>query len=792
MLAPAAAASSVDAIAHVSADSADTTAPAPVAEPAAAEPGEQASESAPAAKAVVKLASPFAAPPLPPLPGHSSVSGCDADGSTAGAGLQAAPSVGGFKSAFAAAAAAAHWEPGCSFTTGRRSARSSALKGNGSASLQRAPTSEGQSLSRRGSGFIAAAAALAIGSNATAVNAAAHSGLERLERGRSGTVGAWGSGASKPESAASADLRRLAQLAEAAALLEGFSAGVVRGNAADGVETAGEGPTSSPALRHRMGSIPTTGLVTAGGAATSATGSGGSGSGGGGSGRQAPVQKHQQLAGAGAVLGGGGASLHSANSQPLRGLEQQPVLGSRSRSGRAARDGSPDSADECDGSGGLSRGRSGELDSWRVGGRGSGGHGHGSDDEGGMEGDDLLADEDEEDSAGGDSSGRSLTDRYRAALKASAQQRGRGSGSSGRGGGGRAGSPDDSDKLGRAGSMRNGVCARIASITKERLQQVYHLNIEEAARELGIGMTKLKEHCRTLGIPRWPSRKLKSMDKLIESLNERAAVEPATKEVINDILAEIESFKRAIYENPCLEVEEDIKRLRQSNFKKEYQQRQVEQRMRGSEPRSERERGAASSLGRAASGSLTTSSQQQERPANGNAAVGSLSARFGGNLESSPSLPLPEAGAGGIGSPVGVAALALAAQAAEVPPANLARAASLAAAAGLIQPVIMPPSSILDASAQIAAALAPPPQLPGLLPPQLQQLLLAQQHGALNVGRSALLSVGVLPQSTDKPQQRATSTPNSDANQDDTPAAAEPSSAAGTTSKRESAAAFGA
>lgn len=60
---------------------------------------------------------------------------------------------------------------------------------------------------------------------------------------------------------------------------------------------------------------------------------------------------------------------------------------------------------------------------------------------------------------------------------------------------------------------------------------MYHLNIEEAARELGIGMTKLKEHCRTLGIPRWPSRKLKSMDKLIESLNERAAIEPATKEV---------------------------------------------------------------------------------------------------------------------------------------------------------------------------------------------------------------------------------------------------------------------
>lgn len=431
--------------------------PAPVAELAESVP---ISTAAPA-----KLVSPFAAPPLPQLPGQSSVSGCDADGATTratGAGSQAAPSLGGFKSAFAAAAAAELWEPGCSFTTGRRSARSSALKSNGTASLPRALASEGQSLSRRGSGFVVAAAALAIGSDATAANAAAHSGLERPERGRSGTMGAWGSGGgSKPESAASADLRRLAQLAEAAALLEGFSAGHVRGNAADGADTGGKA-TTSPS-RHRAGSLPTAGMVAASGAAASATGSGGSGSGGcgGSSGRQQAPQQHQQLAGnssgAGAAHGGGGASLRSANSLPLRALESQPLPGSRSRSERAARDGSPDSADGCNGSAGLSRGRSGELDSWRGGARGSGAHDDGTDADEGMEGDDLLADEDEDDSAGGDSSGRSLTDRYRAVLKASAQQRGRGSGSAGRGGGGRAGSPDDEDVLGRCGLGGAGV-----------------------------------------------------------------------------------------------------------------------------------------------------------------------------------------------------------------------------------------------------------------------------------------------------------------------------------------------
>lgn len=48
--------------------------------------------------------------------------------------------------------------------------------------------------------------------------------------------------------------------------------------------------------------------------------------------------------------------------------------------------------------------------------------------------------------------------------------------------------------------------------------QVYHLPINEAADSLGIGVTVLKKYCRKFCIPRWPYRKLKSMDKLIESL----------------------------------------------------------------------------------------------------------------------------------------------------------------------------------------------------------------------------------------------------------------------------------
>jgi len=55
---------------------------------------------------------------------------------------------------------------------------------------------------------------------------------------------------------------------------------------------------------------------------------------------------------------------------------------------------------------------------------------------------------------------------------------------------------------------------------------VYDQPISEAARRLDIGLTVLKKYCRKFEISRWPYRKIKSMDKLIESVNEYARDEP--------------------------------------------------------------------------------------------------------------------------------------------------------------------------------------------------------------------------------------------------------------------------
>ncbi|KAF2935364.1 hypothetical protein DAI22_04g226700 [Oryza sativa Japonica Group] len=58
----------------------------------------------------------------------------------------------------------------------------------------------------------------------------------------------------------------------------------------------------------------------------------------------------------------------------------------------------------------------------------------------------------------------------------------------------------------------------IASITLVDIAQYFHLPIREASRTLKIGVSILKRKCRQYNIPRWPHRKIKSLDSLIQDL----------------------------------------------------------------------------------------------------------------------------------------------------------------------------------------------------------------------------------------------------------------------------------
>lgn len=58
----------------------------------------------------------------------------------------------------------------------------------------------------------------------------------------------------------------------------------------------------------------------------------------------------------------------------------------------------------------------------------------------------------------------------------------------------------------------------VANIALSDLAKYFDLPIVEASRNLNVGLTVLKKKCREFGIPRWPHRKIKSLDGLIRDL----------------------------------------------------------------------------------------------------------------------------------------------------------------------------------------------------------------------------------------------------------------------------------
>ena len=48
--------------------------------------------------------------------------------------------------------------------------------------------------------------------------------------------------------------------------------------------------------------------------------------------------------------------------------------------------------------------------------------------------------------------------------------------------------------------------------------QLFHLPMNMAAQHLGSSVSFLKKRCRTLGVARWPFRKIRSLNKLADTL----------------------------------------------------------------------------------------------------------------------------------------------------------------------------------------------------------------------------------------------------------------------------------
>ncbi|CAK7355551.1 unnamed protein product [Dovyalis caffra] len=117
----------------------------------------------------------------------------------------------------------------------------------------------------------------------------------------------------------------------------------------------------------------------------------------------------------------------------------------------------------------------------------------------------------------------------------------------------------------------------ISRIALEDVVKYFGLPIVEASRNLKVGLTVLKRKCRELGIPRWPHRKIKSLDSLISSLQEEAEKKKQDNEDAAMAVAKrrrmLEREKETIERKPFMEIQSETKRFRQDVFKRRHRAR---------------------------------------------------------------------------------------------------------------------------------------------------------------------------------------------------------------------------
>ncbi|XP_049851263.1 uncharacterized protein LOC126325822 [Schistocerca gregaria] len=103
-------------------------------------------------------------------------------------------------------------------------------------------------------------------------------------------------------------------------------------------------------------------------------------------------------------------------------------------------------------------------------------------------------------------------------------------------------------------------------INLETLSEYFHLPITEVARKIGVCATVLKKICRKNGIPRWPHRKIKSLDKMISTLESMHMKSPAQRERIEKEIAVLRSNKDYLMKNPSVITQNsNLKRKRYSD-----------------------------------------------------------------------------------------------------------------------------------------------------------------------------------------------------------------------------------
>ncbi|XP_044470797.1 protein RKD5 isoform X2 [Mangifera indica] len=129
---------------------------------------------------------------------------------------------------------------------------------------------------------------------------------------------------------------------------------------------------------------------------------------------------------------------------------------------------------------------------------------------------------------------------------------------------------------GIVGKKKRAASEDIARIALEDLAKYFDLPILEASRNLKVGLTVLKKKCREFGIPRWPHRKIKSLDGLIHELQEvgqQQQEDEAAATAVAKRRQMLEEEKETIERKPFMEIQTETKKFRQDIFKRRHKAR---------------------------------------------------------------------------------------------------------------------------------------------------------------------------------------------------------------------------
>jgi len=91
------------------------------------------------------------------------------------------------------------------------------------------------------------------------------------------------------------------------------------------------------------------------------------------------------------------------------------------------------------------------------------------------------------------------------------------------------------------------------NIPFDTLKKYFHLPLDNVANEFGLCITILKRICRNEGIPRWPHRKLESLDNAIHSWEKNEDhKDPLFLKYKQDCILELKKKKQEIMDHPAV------------------------------------------------------------------------------------------------------------------------------------------------------------------------------------------------------------------------------------------------